>query len=77
MEAFSDWFDRSITPVHTGVYEVRIKEDGLLIRWFSCWNGSKWGLSAQSPEDAAKYCEFPSDAAEHAGGFEWRGVKHD
>jgi hypothetical protein len=76
MEAnLSEWHPRDITPVYTGVYEVRIKENGKLIRWFSCWNGSTWGLSGQTPDDAEKYCDMPSDAAEHAGGFEWRGLK--
>jgi hypothetical protein len=73
-EQLSGWFPRTIKPVHHGVYEVRTKATGRLTRWFSCWSGEYWGRSAQTPEDAAEYCDTRSDAAEHAGGFEWRGV---
>jgi hypothetical protein len=75
MQAFSEWFPRDVKPVHQGVYEVRVKENGKLVRWFSCWTGEHWGLSDQTPIAAFEHCETPSDAAKHAGGFEWRGLK--
>jgi hypothetical protein len=73
----SDWFPREITPVHVGVYEVRVKANGKIVRWFSCWTGKHWGLSDQTPRAAWVHCDMPSDAAAHAGGFEWRGLTHD
>lgn len=75
MEAnLSEWFPRDITPVRAGVYEVRIKANGKIVRWFSHWNGQYWCLSAMTPDDAREYYITRSDAAEHAGGFEWRGL---
>jgi hypothetical protein len=74
MEAYSDWFPREVKPVHIGVYEVRVKANGKIVRWFSYWNGLYWCLSASTPESASKFTMTHSDAAEHAGGFEWRGL---
>jgi hypothetical protein len=75
METLSEWHPREITPVHVGVYEVRVKANGKIVRWFSYWDGRRWSLSASTPEQASIYMYTRSDAAEHAGGFEWRGLK--
>jgi hypothetical protein len=74
MGELTEWFPRAITPVHIGVYEVRIKPNGKLSKWFSWWNGWYWCLSAQTPGEAEHWKGTRSDAAEHAGGFEWRGI---
>jgi hypothetical protein len=75
MEAYSDWFPREVKPVHIGVYEVRVKANGKIVRWYSYWNGTFWGMSSNTPGAANVLRETPSDAAAHAGGFEWRGLK--
>jgi hypothetical protein len=77
METLSDWFPREITPVHVGVYEVRVKANGKIVRWFSYWTGQYWALSALTIAEAAWLYATPSDAAEHAGGFEWRGLTEE
>jgi hypothetical protein len=75
MEAnLSEWHPRDITPAHVGVYEVRVKANGKIVRWFSYWTGTWWGMSANTPGSAEALKMTPSDAAEHAGGFEWRGI---
>jgi hypothetical protein len=73
MEDLTDWFDRSTTPVHVGVYEVRVAQR--MTRWFSYWNGEFWGFTSQTPFAAALYRWLPSDEAQRDGGFEWRGLK--
>lgn len=75
MEEFTDWFDKSVTPLHVGVYEVLHKPNGApLFRWFSYWTGKHWCYTAQTPENADACRHMPSREARRQGGFKWRGV---
>ena len=77
METLTEWYPREVKPVYRGVYEVRMKANGKIVRWFSNWNGVYWCTSASTPESAAKFSIAHSDAAQHAGGFEWRGLTEE
>jgi hypothetical protein len=74
METFSDWFAKSIKPKHVGAYEVRRPPNGRqVVRWFSWWDGKKWGFTAQTPAGAELCKHKVSREALRIGGFEWRG----
>ncbi|WP_157677863.1 hypothetical protein [Burkholderia ubonensis] len=70
------WFDRSITPLHIGVYEVRRKPNGKqLVRWFAYWTGKHWACTPPTVDEAFAARESPSYEAPRIGGFEWRGIR--
>lgn len=74
MQEFTDWFDKSIKPLHIGAYEVRRKYSGI-IRLFSWWTGKRWSYTAQTPDGAESCRHRRSEEAEREGGFEWRGLR--
>jgi hypothetical protein len=76
MEKLSDWFPKEIKPRHIGAYEVRRKPNGhQLAKWFSWWTGTRWSMTAQTPEGAESCKHTRSAEADRDGGFEWRGIE--
>jgi hypothetical protein len=75
MDKLTDWFDRRTKPVHIGVYQVRVKPNGKqIVVWYSWWNGERWSVTTQTPQEAASVKEHASIVAVQKGAFEWRGL---
>jgi hypothetical protein len=73
MNALTDWFPKHITPAYVGAYEVRLRKNGILVKWYSWWTGSRWSRTALTPEGAESCKHHPSVQAIMNDGFEWRG----
>jgi hypothetical protein len=73
MNALTDWFPKHITPAHVGAYEVRLRQNGKIVKWYSWWTGSRWSRTALTPEGAESCKHHISALAITNEGFEWRG----
>lgn len=67
----TEWFGPDAPPVRVGVYEVD-DEDGIDGRWFSYWDGRKFGFRAEDPAEAADCRHVHTDCARLV---RWRGVR--
>lgn len=59
------WFPPEVLPIHEGVYERKYHWG----RGYAYWDGEDWGLSEETPEDAALWVNWSS-----AEVCEWRGL---
>jgi hypothetical protein len=73
MNALTAWFPKHITPVNVGAYEVRLRQNGKIVKWYSWWTGSRWSRTALTPEGAESCKHHISALAITNEGFEWRG----
>lgn len=67
----TSWFDPDVRPVRVGVYERIAPELGGW-RCYSLWTGAFWGISADTPNEAAM-CPHQSNQQ----GWPWRGLDFD
>jgi hypothetical protein len=77
MNALTAWFPKHITPAHVGAYEVRLRQNGILVKWYSWWTGSRWSRTALTPEGAESCKHHISALAITNEGFEWRGTTEE
>ena len=76
LEAVTQWFKHEDVPVRYGVYEVNPNSRiGLLFeceRFYSYWDGKKWGWITDSIETA--YKSRSTETGWEVGELPWRGI---